>query len=134
MRLGIQMLNNSSSLNNLIVQNQTQINPGESTTVYFQLVDLDQKNGNCPAPRYIPAAGAIVQIQLTSVDTAKNIIKFATQPFPQDTSIFSFNLSASETQYGAGVNMKVTLNESGNIKIGIAESAIIFGPKSPYSC
>lgn len=132
MRLGIKMLNNTSLLNSLQYLNQVQINPGETYTVYFQLVDLDASS-TCPL-RYIPATGAQMGIMLTSIDQAKNISKIPTNPFADDRSIWSFNLSSNETQYAAGVNLKVTLTEGANIKIAVADSVIVFGPRSPYSC
>lgn len=134
MRLGIAMLNSNSTLNQLMYQNQLKINPGETATVYFQLVDLDQQSGNCPAPRYIPAAGATMSVNMYSLDQAKSITKVATNPFADDKSIWSFNLTAADTQIAAGVNMKVTLTEGANIKIANAEAVLIFGSKSQYSC
>lgn len=135
MRLGIQMLNNSSLVNSLLYLNQVIINPGETSTVYFQLVDLDSQHGaNCPALRYISASGATMSIKLTSINVANNISKIPFNPFPDDRSIWAFNLSAVETQYAAGINMRVTLTEGASVKIAIAEAAVIIGPKSVYSC
>lgn len=133
MRLGIRILNSSSSLNYLSYLNQAQISPGETATVYFQLVDLEQGTP-CGALRYMSASGATVSIMLTSLDQAKNITKVASNPFADDRSIWSFTLNALETVNAAGVNMKVTLTEGANVKIAIAEAAVIIGSKSPYSC
>jgi hypothetical protein len=134
MRLGIQMLNSSSTVNSVLPVNQIQVNPGETSSVYFQLVDLDQKNGNCPASRYMPMTGATLSILLTSLNAANNLTKLPTNPFPQDTSVWSFNLSASDTAIMAGINMKATLTEGPNVRIANAEAVVIVGPKSQYSC
>lgn len=135
MRLGIQMLNNSSLLNSLLYLNQIIVNPGETYTVYFQLADLDSQHGpNCPALRYIPASGSSMSIKLTSINVANNITKIPFNPFPDDRSIWAFNLSAIETQYAAGINMRVTLTEGSSVKIAVADAVIIIGPKSVYSC
>lgn len=134
MRLGIQMLNSSSTVNSVLPVNQVQINPGETGSVYFQLVDLDQKSGNCPALRYLPMTGATLSVALTSLNAANNLTKMPTNPFPQDISIWSFNLSAGDTAIMAGINMKATLTEGASVKIANAEAVIIVGPKSAYSC
>lgn len=135
MRLGIRMLNNSSSINNLMYVNQVKIAPGETYTVYFQLVDLDSQDPyQQKAPiRYIPVTGATITINLTSINAANNISKIPTTPFSGDTSVWSFNLLASDTQIAAGVNMKVTLIEGANISIANAPAAVLFGPQSIYS-
>lgn len=135
MRLGIRILNNTSTLNGLFYANQAIINPGETFPVFFQLVDLDLMGGaNCPPQRYIPITGATMSIQLVSIDNSKTITKIPFNPFPEDRSIWAFNLSSSDTQMAAGINMKVMLTEGTNIKIAIAEAVIIIGPRSPYCC
>jgi len=129
MRLGIKMLNSSSSLNNLQYLNQARINPGDTATIMFQLIDLDQGG-----QRYIPAMGATMAIKLVSIDNANVISKIPTIPFSDDRSIWSFNLMASETSIAAGVNMSVVLTQSSDIKSATAEAAVVFGPQSKYSC
>lgn len=135
MRLGIRMLNNISTLNNLIYVNQVRINPGENYTVYFQLVDLDQQDPyQQKAPvRYIPIIGSTMNLNLTSINVLNNISKIPTNPFTDDRSIWSFNLASSDTQIAAGVNMSVTLTEGSNIRIANAPAVIIFGSQSVYS-
>lgn len=135
MQLGIRMLNNNSTLNNLMFLNQVMINPGESATVMFQLVDLDQwPDKNLAPPRYIPISGASITAKITSINTANNLNKIPTNPFVDDRSIFSFTLSSAETLLAAGVNLQITLTESGNIKISNARSVLIMGPQSEFQC
>lgn len=136
MRLGIRMLNNTSTLNTLMYVNQVRVNPGESYTVLFQLVDLDQQDPyQQKAPiRYIPAPGSNITINLISINKANNILKIPSNPFSQDGSIWSFNLNTADTTSMAGVNMQVTLLENGQTRIGTAEAAIVVGPQSNYSC
>lgn len=129
MRLGIQMLNSSSGLNTLQFLNQVQINPGDTATVMFRLVDLDQAS-----ERFIPITGSVMAVNLVSIDAAKNIAKVPTNPFADDRSIWSFNLSAAETQMAAGVNMSVKLTQVADVKTATAEASIIFGPQSKFSC
>ena len=129
MRLGLKMLNSSSSLNAISYLNQVLINPNDTATVMFQLVDLDQGG-----QRYIPATGAMVTINLTSINIANNIMKIPTNPFSDDRSVWAFNLLASETAVAAGVNMKVTLTQGADVKSATAEGVVIFGSQSKYSC
>jgi hypothetical protein len=129
------MLNNSSLLNSLAYLNQVIINPGETYTVYFQLVDLDQPRvANAPGQRYIPVSGSTLSVQLNSINQANVITKIPSNPFADDRSIWSFNLSAAETAIAAGVNMNVTLTEGSLIRIARAEAVIIIGPTSVFSC
>lgn len=147
MRLGIQMLDPGSSINNLMYLNQYRINPGETAAVYFQFVDLDKQNnggcsggfsgtgsGSCPPQRYIPATGATVSISLTSININNNITKIPVNAFVGDNSIWSFNMSAADTQIAAGINMKVVLTQGPNINIVNADGVIIIGPQSCYQC
>jgi len=114
--------------------NQTVIAPGETVTVYFQMVDLDRVHGTNFYQRYVPASGATISAKLTSLDTSKNITKIPSNPFADDRSVFSFSLSSAETQLAAGVNLSVTLTEGANIKKAEGKGVFIVGPKSQYSC
>jgi len=134
MRLGIKMLNSGSGLNNLMYLNQVIVNPGDTATIMFQLVDLDQGG-----QRYIPASGSLVNVNLTSIDQSKNIAKIPTNPFTDDRSVWSFNMLTTESAMAAGVNMSVKLTQTlpgpvTDVKTATAEQAVIFGPQSKYSC
>ena len=139
MRLGLRMLNSSSTLNTLLYVNQVNINPGETAVVMFQLVDLDsvdnfyqyqQKVYN----RYMPAPSSLMTLALNSINVSNNLTKVPFQPFAQDPSIWAFNMSSYDTSVGAGVNMTVTLTETSKVSIATINAAILFGPKSNYSC
>ena len=134
MKLGLRMLDTLSGLNNLMYQNQTVIEPGDTATVYFQIVDMDRAQGLNYWQRYIPTTGATMSVKMTSLDAAKNITKIPTNPFADDRSIFSFQLSAAETRYAAGVNLSVTLVEGANVKKIEGKGLLIVGPASQYSC
>ena len=128
MRLGIQMLDSNSSLNNLMYKNQAFIVPGETATIMFQLMDLDQNQ------RYIPSNIATVNCTISSINSANSLSKVASSAFAQDGSVWSFNLSTTETQTMAGVNMTVKLTDGAAVKIARAEAVIIVAPQSQYSC
>ena len=128
MRLGIQMLDSISTLNDLKFRNQIDILPGETSTVMFQLTNADA------GMRYMPGTGSSVGIVIKSVNKAFTLTKAATQPFPQDLSIWSFNLNATETGSMAGVNMFVTLTDGASVKKAVAQSVIVVAPHSPFQC
>jgi hypothetical protein len=139
MRLGLVMLINSSTLNNLMYQNQAQVNPGENFTVMFQLIDLDQMQATNLAPnaianRYIPSSGATMMAALTSFNVANSLSKIPINPFPDDRSVWAFNLNSAETAIMAGINLTVTLIDGSNVKIATGQAVIIVGPRSQYSC
>src|ERR1035438_8249439 len=88
MRLGIKMLSSSSTLNNLQYLNQVQVNPGETTAVYFQLVDMEQNAQNVQSgqisqnyQRYIPIAASSMTIGMFSNNKVNNINKVPSNPF-----------------------------------------------------
>ena len=127
MKLGIQMLDSESSLNNLILVNQLEIHPGETATVMFQMVIAST------GQRYIPAAGATMTARLMSSNNANIITKIPTQPFAaDDRSIWSFSLSTADTTKAAGVNMEIVLTEGAQVKKVWAQSVVVVAPNSPF--
>ncbi len=128
MKLNIQMLDQNSTVNNLKYINQVEVNPGDSATVIFQLID-DHAEGN----RYIPAAGATMTARLVSSNNNNVISKIPTQPFSaDDRSIWSFTLSTAETAKASGVNLEIVLTEGANVKRFWAKSVFIVAPNSPF--
>src|SRR5271166_1777148 len=106
MRLGFRVLDSSSTLNNLQYLNQRIIVPGETTTMLIQLVDLNTvTDKNQWGTRYMPAIGATLNAAVNSVNDAYNLAKIMSQPFPQNPSIWQFNLLSYDTQNMAGINM-----------------------------
>jgi hypothetical protein len=128
MRLGIKMLNSSSTLNDLKFVNQISINQGDTATVMFQLVDLDTNN------RYIPAAGSGVTAKIASSNSANILNKVAATAFADDKSIVKFSLTVDETKLLGSVNLQITLTEGSEVKSFVASSVIILSPKSPFQC
>lgn len=127
MKLGIQMLDSESSLNNLIPVNQLEIHPGETATVMFQLVNAST------GQRYMPAAGATMIARLVASNNVNIISKIPTQPFAaDDRSIWSFAMSTTDTAKAAGVNLEIVLTEGANIKKVWAQSVVVMAPNSPF--
>lgn len=134
MRLGIQMLSNSSTLNNLALLNSVTITPGEILDVYFELVDLDKQLVDNFYQRYIPQAGSTLSVQFFSNNNIGNLTKPAIQPFALDNSIFTISLTANDTGVIQGANMKVTLTEGATVKIAWGHNVINVLPTTPFAC
>jgi hypothetical protein len=87
---------------------------GDAQTIHFQLVDgsLDRaEQGFSPAGRrYMPVAGATLQVTFLNIDDASKITRFATQPFAEDPSIWSVPLLSSDPLKGT-VGLQFTLAE-----------------------
>jgi hypothetical protein len=132
MKLGIQMLDGDSTVNNLKYINQVEINPGETATVMFQIVDMTNKDMKGQSVRYMPQAGATMTARMVSVNSANTLSKIPLQPFAADGSIWSFAMSIADTTKAAGVNLEVVLTEGASVKRIWAQSVVIFGPQSPF--
>jgi hypothetical protein len=128
MRLGIKMLNSSSTLNDLKFVNQVSINQGDTATIMFQLIDLDTNQ------RYIPATGAGVMAKIASSNSANVLNKVAVAAFADDKSVVKFSLTIDETKLLGSVNLQITLTEGSEVKSFVASSVIIPAPKSPFQC
>ena len=128
MRLGIKMLNSSSTLNDLKFINQVSINQGDTATVMFQLIDLDTNQ------RYIPSASSSVMAKIASSNSANVLNKIASVQFADDKSVVKFSLSSDETKLLGSVNLQITLTEGSEVKSFVASSVIIPSPKSPFQC
>lgn len=135
MKLGVRVLNSSSTLNNLMHLNQIEVSPGETVTVVMQLVDLTTvSESNRIGTRYIPASGATLSVVIQSNNSANVLTKAATQPFAEDGSIWQFTLSASETAQIGAMDLLVTLTEGASIKKANGKQTLIADSSSPYQC
>ncbi|HUM42179.1 MAG TPA: hypothetical protein PKI14_04445 [Fervidobacterium sp.] len=130
MRLGIVMLNESSTVNDLKLISQSKVVPGSTKTIMFQLIDLDSTN-KCPS-RYIPNAGATITAKISSQNSTNTLNKFPVAAFAGDGSVFKFNLSTTETAQIGSVNLQITLTEGTDVKICYADSVIITSPNNPH--
>lgn len=135
MLLSCRFLVDVGSVNNYEVASSVEINRGDQTTVYIQLVDasVDRKEQgyNPSGRRYVPAAGASVGVTFTNTDTGPsqtisetmgprlnpslptNFTRAASQPYANDGSIWSIPILGSDPLNGT-VNMQVTLTEPGS--------------------
>lgn len=104
---------------------------GDAPTLYLQLldksVDLPIEGFSPPYRRYMPAAGATLQITITSNDMAKEITRFAAQPFSSDPSIWRLNLLSTDPVRGTA-SIKLKLTENGVVTYGQLQPALDVNP------
>lgn len=116
MRLSAKPITTFNGLNSFVLGNQWQIRASEANTLYFQLVDLDQKN-----LRYIPlvVAGSppilpIMTVTFPSIDDSAILNIVATQVNSADGSLWQVDLTDMQVP-GSG-NVVFALNENGVIR------------------
>jgi hypothetical protein len=124
MKLGIQLLDSSSTLNSLRKITEQTIRQGETTDVYFQLVDGEQAN-----LRYIPGSGSTAFVEIPRFTEALPTIlnqrdvkdysvrQFAVNPFPGDLSVWKLPLTSVQTKNMMSSGMRVTITDGAVIKI-----------------
>jgi hypothetical protein len=132
MLLSCRILDGVSSANDFEYKPQAEWVEGTPTTVYLQLIDVSKdraSKGFSPAGRrYVPAAGATLQVVVESIDDAKTITRTATQPFATDGSIWSFSVLATDTIKGTAT-IRLRLSQSGVITYGSAIKAVSIIPQ-----
>ena len=135
MRIEAKLLELGGTLNDFKIASQVTIAQGENPTLLFQFVDINNNN-----LRYIPSAGATVQVEIArfpevfaSISNVRSINDYsvrqaATNPFPLDTSIWSTPLSAVQTSTMMSSNIRVTLTEGANVKVSLIIQALVIIP------
>lgn len=98
MFLGGRMLKNVQNVNSWEVANEVKLREGNAATVYFQITDEEQASDlmNGFGLRYMPASGSTMNVTISSINSANVLNKIATQPFPQDSSIWQFNILSTD--------------------------------------
>lgn len=131
MRLGIRLLNVGASLNSFKQVDLIRVSRGETLDLVFQLVDLDQAG-----LRYIPAAGATVQVQIqraidiqpvdrySRLTVDPTIDRAADVAFVGDSSIYKLPLVEADTNNLVSNSFRVILTEGVNKKIATLSQAI----------
>jgi len=105
---------------------------GDQLTIYFQLVDMSvdkpDQGFNPPGRRYVPASGATLSVTLENIDQAKQLTRFAVQPFTGDGSIWSLSIMSTDVIRGTP-QMRLTLTEGGVVTRGLAKCSIKIWPQ-----
>jgi hypothetical protein len=140
MRLSAKMLKNVSNVNHFEYSTPAYASEGSSNDIYFQLVDMDKPT--IPAKdtsalpeyplRYMPAAGATVNVIF---DALLDDIQFevaASNPFPQDTSIWKVSLTSSQLPRSG--NFIFELTEGSNTKTVVVMNGLSVALNEVGSC
>jgi hypothetical protein len=127
MLLSARILNDVANVNNFEYAQVGQFTKGEASSVYFQLIDttLDGalKGFEPSGRRYMPATGATLSVVVTSIDDAKRITRVATNPFPEDRSIWRLDFLSTDTIVGTA-SLQLTLTEGSVVRKGLVKNAL----------
>lgn len=114
MQLSARLLNDVASVNSYEVASALEFTAGDTQTVYFQLIDasLDrtEQGYNPPGRRYMPPATSTLQLTMLNIDDAKKVVRFCSQPFTQDPSIWAVAILGTDPLIGT-VSLKFSLVE-----------------------
>ena len=134
------MLNGVGDVNTFQYIQVAQCTSGDQVDIYFQLVDASK---NLPLPndffspsglRFMPAAGSILQVVLKSIDDARTVTRYATQPFALDPSIWRLTLLSSDQLVGT-FGLQLTLTQPGPLVTrGYLAQAIQIASTNPTFC
>lgn len=128
MLLSLRALENVVNVNTFQHSTQLRFTEGDAPVLYFQLIDASTdlaSQGFVPAGRrYVPAAGATLELTLNNIDDARRITRFATQPFANDLSIWALTLTTADKIRGT-VNVKVKLTEGSTVRYGLAQALVL---------
>lgn len=131
MLLSARILTDVNGVNSFQYANQAEWTAGDTVTVYFQLVDLTKdraEQGYVPAGRrYVPAAGATLQVTIANIDDAKQVKRTAAVAYSTDASIWSVPVLSTDLIQGT-CDLSLTLTESGRVTTGRATAVIAINP------
>lgn len=127
MLLSARFLNDVASVNSFEYADQAEFTEGDTTSVFIQLVDvsLDRaQDGYIPAGRrYVPASGATLQCTVESIDDSKTLVRYATQPFSADGSVWKLDILGTDNVRGTA-NIRLKLNEGGVVRNGLVKNGL----------
>jgi hypothetical protein len=124
MLLGAIILKNVQNVNSFQRSTQVIVRQGNPTTIYFQLVDLEQKDENGQPLRYVPSSGATMTATINAMNQAHVISRVSTQPYSaDDRSIWQLSIGASDRP--ATGNLDIQLAEGSTIRTTSIANAVI---------
>lgn len=137
MLLSARILGNVANVNLFSYIDTMRFTEGDFPTVYVQLMDMSQDTsaaGFSPAgKRYIPIVGATLEITISSIDNAKKIIRFASQPYAQDPSIWALSLFSTDSLKGSA-DLMLKLTEGLVVTRGSVRQALAVDPQTAARC
>jgi hypothetical protein len=121
------MLDGVGSVNDFTYVDVVEFTQGDQVDVYFQLIDASKDKAlqqfKPAGRRFMPAAGATLQVTLDNIDDDKKVTRAASQPFAGDPSIWKVSVLSTDVIRGT-INLVLVLTESGKVTRGRAEAAI----------
>lgn len=133
MLLSCSFLTQVADVNNYAEVLKVLMTEGDTVDVYLQLRDVSVNPASAgfhpPGRRYVPAAGATLQITVDSIDNARKIVKFGSQPFTNDSSVWKFTLLPTDKVVGTHP-IKLVLTEGGKVTYGVLNNAVLAQPQS----
>lgn len=124
MLLSARILTDVSGVNAFVFTDAVEFTEGDGPTIYFQLIDASLDRDLRPAGRrYMAASGAMLEVVVHSIDDAKKVTRYASQPFPQDPSIWALALTSTDKVKGT-CSLKLTLTEGSKVTRGMADSVV----------
>lgn len=129
MKLSVKFLKNVANVNTFQYASQWNISEGSSQVLYFQFVDKLKDD-----LRYMSQADTIdeVSVIFLNIDEASEIVKTATQAFPDDKSIWTITLNSNEVPNSGAVKFSIT--EDGQERKFRVEQAIVVDLLDAGSC
>lgn len=126
MRLNVTPLDDLEDVNDFRYATEVKATAGDPIDLYFQLSDatknLSSHGFNPSGLRYMPIANSTLQVILLNINNRKQFNRFATQPFPQDPSIWKVSVLATDPVSGT-ISMKFILTEPNGPAGGITKTA-----------
>jgi hypothetical protein len=121
-------LDNVAGVNSYDPKAQLQFSEGGSRPIYLQLVnrsqDTDDQGFSPPGRRYVPQAGATLQVSLLNLDQAVQVTKAAIQPFAGDASIWKIDSYPSDKLRGT-VSLRLALTEGSDTTYALVQAGLL---------
>jgi hypothetical protein len=128
MLLQARMLQDVANVNCFRPVDTVSFTEGDVASFYFVLIDSSLDKDLRPAGRrFMPAVGATLQVVLHNINDAKTVTRYATNPFPTDTSIWKIDMLSTDSIKGS-VGMKLILTQGTAVTRGFADNVLtIYG-------
>jgi hypothetical protein len=125
MLLSARVLKDVANVNSFEFASSVSWTEGDALYLYFQLVDAGLDTDKDPlGRRYMPPATSTLTVVLENIDDARKLTRTATQPFPEDASIWRVQILATDKIRGTP-QMRLTLVEPGpKTTYGLMKDAI----------
>lgn len=134
MYLSARIITNVQSVNSYKEAADVRFRQGNPATLYIQLTDAEQTDVDSHALRYMPASGASMTLTISALNANDVVTKAATQPFANDTSIWSMPITAAEAANLGSGNLTGSLTEGLVVRNFYIKNAIVVDPTNTSFC